>query len=134
MFVTRGDGPSRSRSSSSNELVASGHSGSSRSGVAGVLVLGLIILGAYTAIELSRFQRVEARRTTLVYAAGQRLFPGVNVRAIDLAGTLRRLKYKEVQAPVTTPGQFRRAADVWELYLRGVEDSREGGPTRAIRD
>jgi len=96
-------------------------------GVAGVLVLGPIILGAYTAIELSRFQRVESRRTTLVYAAGQRLVPGVNVRTIDLTGTLRRLKYKEVPAPVATPGQFRREADAWELYLKGAED---GGPTR----
>jgi hypothetical protein len=84
-------------------------------------------LGAYTAIELSRFQRVESRRATLVYAAGQRLVPGVNVRTIDLTGTLRRLKYKEVPAPVATPGQFRREADAWELYLKGAED---GGPTR----
>jgi len=59
--------------------------------VAGVLVLGLMTVGVYTAVELSRFQRVESRRTTLVYAAGQRLVPGVNVRTIDLAGTLRRL-------------------------------------------
>src|SRR5438445_3878397 len=98
--------------------------------VAGVLVLGLMTVGVYTAVELSRFQRVESRRTTLVYAAGQRLVPGVNVRTIDLAGTLRRLKYKEVQAPVTTPGQFHREADAWELYLKGVGDGKEGGPTR----
>jgi len=97
--------------------------------VAAALILSLVSVGVYTAIELSRFQRVESRRTTLVYATGQRLVPGVNVRTIDLAGTLRRLKYKEVQAPVTTPGQFRREADVWELYLRG-EDGKEGGPTR----
>ena len=82
--------------------------------VAAVLILSLMAVGVYTAIELSRFQRVEARRTTLVYAAGQRLVPGVNVRTIDLAGTLRRLKYKEVQAPAPTPGQFRREANVWE--------------------
>ena len=67
--------------------------------VAAVLILGLISVAVYTAIELSRFQRVESRRTTLVYAAGQRLVPGVNVRTIDLAATLRRLNYKEVQAP-----------------------------------
>ena len=67
--------------------------------VAAVLILSLISVAVYTAIELSRFQRVESRRTTLVYAAGQRLVPGVNVRTIDLAATLRRLNYKEVQAP-----------------------------------
>ena len=98
--------------------------------VAAVLILSLISVGVYTAIELSRFQRVESRRTTLVYAAGQQLVPGVNVRTIDLAGTLHRLKYKEVQAPVTTPGQFRREADAWELYLRGVEDGKDRGPMR----
>lgn len=98
--------------------------------IAGALVLALMVVVAYTAIELSRFQRVESRRTTLVYAAGQQLLPGVNVRTIDLAGTLRRLKYKEVQAPVTTPGQFRREADAWELYLKGAEDGKQGVPTR----
>jgi len=67
--------------------------------VAAILILSLISVAVYTAIELSRFQRVESRRTTLVYAAGQRLVPGVNVRTIDLAATLRRLNYKEVQAP-----------------------------------
>ena len=98
--------------------------------VAGALVLSLIVVAAYTVIELSRFERVESRRTTLVYAAGQQLVPGINVRTIDLPGTLRRLKYKEVQAPVTTPGQFRRGANAWELYLKEVEDGKEGGPTR----
>ncbi len=98
--------------------------------LAGVLALSLIAAVAYTAIELARFQRVESRRTTLVYAAGQQLVPGVNVLAIDLAGTLRRLKYAEVRAPVTAPGQFRRDADAWELYLRGIEDDHQQRPAR----
>ena len=98
--------------------------------VAGVLALSLIAAVAYTAIELARFQRVESRRTTLVYAAGQQLVPGVNVLTIDLAGTLRRLKYAEVRAPVTAPGQFRRDADAWELYLRGIDDDRQRRPAR----
>jgi 1A family penicillin-binding protein len=98
--------------------------------LAGVLALSLIAAVAYTAIELARFQRVESRRTTLVYAAGPQLVPGVNVLAIDLAGTLRRLKYAEVRAPVTEPGQFRRDADAWELYLRGTEDDHQRHPAR----
>jgi penicillin-binding protein 1B len=98
--------------------------------LAGVLALSLIAAVAYTAIELARFQRVESRRTTLVYAAGQQLIPGVNVLAIDLAGTLRHLKYAEVRAPVTAPGQFRRDADAWELYLRGTEDDHQRRPAR----
>ncbi|PYN50381.1 MAG: hypothetical protein DME00_05790 [Candidatus Rokuibacteriota bacterium] len=98
--------------------------------LAGVLALSLMALITYTAIELARFQRVESRRTTLVYAAGQPLVPGVNVLKIDLAGTLRRLKYAEVRAPVTAPGQFRRDADAWELYLRGIEDDHQRRPAR----
>src|SRR5437899_10059362 len=67
--------------------------------VAGVLVLGLMTVGVYTAAELSRFQRAEPRRTPLAYAAGQRLVPGGNARTTDLAATPRRLEYKEVHAP-----------------------------------
>ena len=43
----------------------------------------------YTVIELHRFGRAEARRATFIYAAGQPLAPGISVRAVDLAGTLR---------------------------------------------
>jgi len=98
--------------------------------LAGVLALSLMAVITYTAIELARFQRVESRRTTLVYSAGQQLVPGVNVLTIDLAGTLRRLKYAELRGPVTTPGQFRREGDAWELYPRGVEDDHERRPAR----
>src|SRR5439155_350342 len=49
---------------------------------------------------------------------------------IDLAGTLRRLKYAEVRGHVTAPGQFRREGDAWELYPRGVEDDHERRPAR----
>ena len=87
--------------------------------VAAVLILSLISVAVYTAIELSRFQRVESRRTTLVYAAGQRLVPGVNVRTIDLAATLRRLNYKEVQAPA-------------RLSLQALRLSRRTSPSSAV--
>ena len=60
----------------------------------------------YTVIELHRFGRAEARRATFVYAAGQPLAPGISVRAVDLAGTLTRLKYKETAALPATPGHF----------------------------
>src|SRR5919198_867810 len=66
------------------------------------MVAGLV---TYTAVELHRFGRAEARRATFVYAAGQPLAPGISVRAIDLAGTLTRLKYRETSRPPAAPGQ-----------------------------
>src|SRR5262245_35225921 len=80
--------------------------------LAGTLVLvalGLVVatvvaataLVTYTAVELARFQRAETRRTTIVLAAGQTLAPGMNVRALDLAGTLSRLRYREVRSAPT---------------------------------
>jgi penicillin-binding protein 1B len=93
-----------------------------------LVVLGLgagaaaLTVSTYTALELSRFARGEARRVTYVYAAGQRLAPGINVRAVDLAGTLARLRYTETRAP-TAPGQFARQAGAWEIALRGDDPS-----------
>jgi penicillin-binding protein 1B len=83
----------------------------------GVLVLAIAI---YSSIELARFERVEARRATYVYAAAQPLIPGVHVRRADLGGTLARLKYTEVRTTPTAPGQYRRANSGWEIYLRGA--------------
>jgi hypothetical protein len=54
-----------------------------------------------------------------------RLVPGVNVSPIDLTGTSTR----RCRRPSRHRGQFRREGDVWELYLTGVEDGKEGGPT-----
>ena len=73
----------------------------------------------YSVIELARFGRAEGRRATLVYSQGQPLGPGVNIRLVDLAGTLARLKYTETRTPPTAPGQFQRAGGAWEIFLRG---------------
>jgi penicillin-binding protein 1B len=84
--------------------------------LAAVCALAVVVI--YAGIELARFERSETRRAVFVYAAGQRLAPGVNVRAVDLAGTLARLGYVETRAQVTGPGQFRRAGNVWDILLR----------------
>src|SRR5215813_12390526 len=52
----------------------------------------------YSAIELARFERADARRATFIYAAGQSLAPGVQVQRIGLAATLARLGYTETRA------------------------------------
>lgn len=101
-----------------------------------VLALGLVValasagLLVYTIVELRRFERVEARRSTFVYAAPEHLAPGVNVRVVDLAGTLGRLKYTEARAPLSTPGQYRRSGATWEIYVRGTRV--DGGAEPAV--
>ncbi len=89
-------------------------------GVAAGLVGATV--ATYTAVELHRFERAEARRAVLIYAAGQELAPGVNVRAVDLAGTLARLKYAESRAAPVAPGQYRRTPTTWEIWARRVDD------------
>jgi penicillin-binding protein 1B len=92
--------------------------------------LGLIGLAVYSSFQLARFQRAEARRTSYVYAAGQPLVPGLNVRVADLAGTLARLQYVETTRTPTAPGQFRRAPGRWDIYLRATDDGATASPVR----
>jgi penicillin-binding protein 1B len=92
-------------------------------------VLGVAIASAvcapfvYSAIELSRFERADARRATFIYAAGQSLAPGVHVQRVGLPATLARLGYVETRATPPSPGLFRRSAGTWEIYLRAGEDA-----------
>jgi penicillin-binding protein 1B len=84
-------------------------------------VVAAIAVSTYSAAELARFARAEARRTAVIYASGQSLSPGIHVRLVDLAGTLGRLGYTETRTPPTAPGQFHRGATAWEIVLRGEE-------------
>src|SRR5215831_1306358 len=81
----------------------------------------------YSAIELARFERADARRATFIYAAGQSLAPGVQVQRIGLAATLARLGYAETRATPVSPGSFRRARGSWDIYLRGNDRIGPGG-------
>jgi len=113
-------------------------------GLATLVLLAVLIaaLVAYSSVALARFGRVEARRSTLMYAAPQPLVAGVHVRRVDLAGTLARLKYAETRETPKAPGQYRRAGAAWEIYLRGAEgaggqlvrlDTRDERITRVTR-
>ena len=100
--------------------------------VAAVL-LGLIVLSVggtalYAARALSRFERVEARRSTLLYAAPPVLRTGVNVSALDLAALLGRLGYRETKA-AGGPGQFSRTDSAWEIRVNGTAENTSGGAT-----
>jgi penicillin-binding protein 1B len=92
-------------------------------------VLGVAIASAvcapfvYSAIELQRFERADARRATFIYAAGQPLAPGMHVQRVGLPATLARLGYVETRATPPSPGLFRRSAGTWEIYLRAGEDA-----------
>jgi penicillin-binding protein 1B len=103
-------------------------------GVAVLLLAGLggLALVTYSAVELRRFERGEVRRATAVYAAPLALVPGVNVRRVDLAGTLARLRYVETRGTPASPGQFRRGAGAWEIFLRGL-DGPGGSASRRVR-
>jgi penicillin-binding protein 1B len=98
----------------------------------GLASLFVVALAIYTAVELARFARAETRRTTFVYARGQWLGPGVNLRAVDFAGTLERLRYVETHGRPVTPGQFQRRGGGWEIVLRATPES-ERGASRRVR-
>jgi penicillin-binding protein 1B len=61
---------------------------------------------------------------SFIYAAGQPLTAGLSVEAIELAGTLRRLRYQEVTGTPRGAGQFRRTDSVWDIFLHARDDPR----------
>jgi penicillin-binding protein 1B len=87
---------------------------------AGALLGILILVGGglaiYSARALSKFERVEARRSTLLYAAPAMLRPGVSVTALDLAGLVGRLGYRESRS-AAGPGQFSRTESGWDINV-----------------
>jgi penicillin-binding protein 1B len=97
------------------------------------LVLGVAIASAvcapfvYSAIELARFERADARRATFIYASGQALAPGVHVQRVGLSATLARLGYTETRSTPPSPGLFQRSGGNWDIYLRGSDDAGAGG-------
>jgi penicillin-binding protein 1B len=74
-----------------------------------------------------------SHEASLVYAASQPLAPGTSVEATDLAGTLRRLRYREIPGPPQLAGQFRRTAAAWEIFLHARDDPRAQEPARRVR-
>src|SRR5262250_734782 len=88
-----------------------------------LLVVGIIAIAIYSSLALARFERVEGRRATFIYALPQALVPGIHVRRVDLAGTLVRLKYADSRGAPPAPGQFRRVGTAWDIHLRGTAES-----------
>src|SRR5262249_59543818 len=57
----------------------------------GLGAVAVVALAAYSTVELRRFERAEARRSVVVYPAGQTLSRGVGLAAVAPAGPPSRL-------------------------------------------
>src|SRR5437899_11110910 len=83
-----------------------------------VLALGLLTPIVYSIVELVRFERADARRTTYVYASGQSLAPGVHVQRIALAAGFGGGSARANRADPGPRGE-RRGAGAWRRGGRG---------------
>src|SRR5205823_4415865 len=80
--------------------------------------------------------RIDLRRLAeppVVYAAARAVEPGVSVTTADLAGTLERLGYQHASEEPRTPGEFRRGADRWDIFLRAKADPQSARPALRVR-
>jgi penicillin-binding protein 1B len=88
------------------------------------VTLPLGIFAAWSWGVVSRLDLERVHEASFIYAAGQPLTAGLSVEAIDLAGTLRRLRYQEVTGQPRLAGQYRRGDQGWEIFLNARDDPR----------
>jgi penicillin-binding protein 1B len=100
---------------------------------AGLTVTPLVFLFAWAWFAAARVDLGRVLDASVVYARGRALAPGLPVEGIDLPGTLRRLRYREVTRIPWRPGQFRRSADQWEIFLRARDDPDARRPAARVR-
>ena len=77
-------------------------------------------LAGWAEVTAARLDLDAVQETPLVFAAGQRLRPGVAIGAVG--ESLDRLRYREVSTAPAQPGEFRRTRERWEIHLRARED------------
>jgi penicillin-binding protein 1B len=92
---------------------------------------GGVAVWAWRVVSGLDLERVH--QASFIYAAGQSLAPGLSVEATDLAGTLRRLRYREVPGQPRMAGQFRRGAEAWDIFLNTRDDPRAHRPALPVR-
>jgi penicillin-binding protein 1B len=103
------------------------------------LALVLLVAAAAAGIAVWAWRVVSGvdlervHQASFIYAAGQSLTPGLSVEATDLAGTLRRLRYREVTGQPRLAGQFRRGAEAWDIFLNARDDPRARRPALPVR-
>jgi penicillin-binding protein 1B len=101
---------------------------------AGLLVLTtLTTLGVWAWRVVERIDLRSLAAPSLVYAMGPSLRPGLSTTAADLAGTLGRLGYAEVNSQPERPGQFRRETGAWEIFLHARDDPQGRRPAQRVR-
>jgi 1A family penicillin-binding protein len=103
---------------------------------AGVALFALVMIALVATWVWWTAARIDLRRLaepSVVYAAARVLEPGVSVTTSDLAGTLERLGYQQVAGDPQAPGQFRRGADGWDIFLRASADPESARPAVRVR-
>ena len=103
---------------------------------AGVAAFALVMIALVAAWMWWMAASIDLRRLaepSLVYAAARVLEPGVSVTTSDLAGALDRLGYQQVAGDPQAPGQFRRGADGWDIFLRASADPESARPALRVR-
>jgi 1A family penicillin-binding protein len=87
-------------------------------GVAALAAVTTVAVAGWAWHTVAGLDLGRVQDATIVYAAGQRIVPGLSLEATDLAGTLRRLGYQETAGPPAAPGQYRRQPRTWQVHLR----------------
>jgi 1A family penicillin-binding protein len=87
-------------------------------------VTPVALLAAWSWQTVSSLSLERIQEASFLYGAGQALSAGLSVEAVDLAGTLRRLRYQEVAAAPRAAGQFHRTPGAWEIFLNARSDPR----------
>src|SRR5262249_53860261 len=86
-------------------------------------------VGVWAGVTAAHLDLDAAERTSLVFAAGRALKPGLAIRAVD--ESLDRLAYREVSGVPAQPGEFRRTRAARDIYLRSHDDV--ASPARRVR-
>lgn len=102
-------------------------------GVALLALTALTVLGGWAWRTAARVDLKSFAEPSFVYAAGPSLSPGISLAAADLVGTLHRLGYQEVTREPGGPGEFRREASAWEIFLRARDDPQRQRPALRVR-
>ena len=91
-------------------------------GAALLVLASLAALGSWAWNTAAGVDLKSLAEPSFAYATGPRLSAGVSLSAADLVGRVARLGYQEVSHPPTQPGEFRREAGAWEIFLRARDD------------
>jgi len=90
--------------------------------VAFALVAAVVMVAIWAWWTVAHIDLARVREPSAVYAAARAVEPGMSVVTIDLAGSLERLGYREISNEPQAPGEYRRGAAGWDIFLRARAD------------